>query len=97
MSEGEKPAAVMIDGVPFYFVGRRSDEITTVIDVSDHLEAKLRGIQCHTTQVGRDSPFTETPDEVMHAPWFQRETFVLARSAVGWPERMETDLFAGLR
>jgi LmbE family N-acetylglucosaminyl deacetylase len=96
MSEGGKPVAVMMDGVPFYFAGWRSDEITTVIDVSDYLEAKLRGIQCHTTQVGRDSPFAETPDEVMRGPWFRRETFVLARSTVGWAEGVETDLFAGL-
>jgi len=97
MSEGAKPAAVMMDGVPFYFVGRRRDEITTVIDVSDYVETKLCGIQCHTTQVGRDSPFAETPDEVMREPWFRQETFVLARSTVGWPEGVETDLFAGLR
>jgi LmbE family N-acetylglucosaminyl deacetylase len=87
----------MMDGVPFYFVGRRHDEITTVIDVSAYVEAKLRGIQCHTTQVGHDSPFAEKPDEVMREPWFWRETFVLAHSTVGWPERVETDLFTGLR
>jgi LmbE family N-acetylglucosaminyl deacetylase len=97
MSEGGKPAAVMMDGVPFYFVGRQHDEITTVIDVSDYVEAKLRGIQCHTTQVGRQNRFADMPNEVMREPWFQRETFVLARSTVGWPERVETDLFAGLR
>jgi LmbE family N-acetylglucosaminyl deacetylase len=97
MAEEGKPAAVMMDRVPFYFVGRRQDEITTVIDVSAYVEAKLRGIQCHTTQVGRDSPFTEKPDEVMREPWFRRETFVLAHSTVGWPERVETDLFTGLR
>jgi LmbE family N-acetylglucosaminyl deacetylase len=97
MAEEGKPAAVMMDGVPFYFVGRRHDEITTIIDVSDYLEAKLRGIQCHTTQVGHDSPFAETPDEVMREPWFRHETFVLARSTVGWPEGVETDLFARLR
>ena len=97
MSEGAKPAAVMMDGVPFYFVGRRHDEITTVIDVSEYVEAKLRGIQCHTTQVGRQNRFAETPDEVMREPWFRRETFVLARSTVGWPEAVETDLFARLR
>ncbi len=97
MSEGGKPAAVMMDGVPFYFVGRGHDEITTVIDVSDHLEAKLRGIRCHATQVGRHSRFADTPDEVMGEPWFRRETFVLARSTVGWPREVETDLFSGSR
>jgi LmbE family N-acetylglucosaminyl deacetylase len=97
MSAGDRPAAVSMDGVPFYFVGCSADEITTVIDVSDHLEAKLRGIQCHATQVGRHSRFSETPDEVAREPWFRRESFILARSTVDWPQRVETDLLAGLR
>ena len=97
MSEGDKPAAVMMDGVPFHFAGQRHDEITTAIDVSDYVEAKLRGIRCHTTQVGRNGPFADTLDEVTRQPWFQTEHFILARSTVGWPEGVETDLFAGLR
>ena len=97
MAEGEKPAAVMMDGVPFYFTGRRRDEITTVIDVSAYVETKLRGIQCHTSQVGRQNRFADTPDEVMREAWFRSEHFILARSTVGWPEGVETDLFAGLR
>ena len=96
MSDGNKPAAVTMDGVPFYFTGRRCDEITTIIDVSDYTEAKLRGIRCHATQVGPDSPFAETPDEVIQQPWFRNEHFILAHSTVGWPEGVETDLFAGL-
>jgi LmbE family N-acetylglucosaminyl deacetylase len=105
MAEDDKPAAVPMDGVPFYFVGRPRDEITTVIDVSDHLEAKLEGIRCHASQVGRQSRFADTPDEVMRELWFRQETFVLAHSTrpsssqatVGWPQGVETDLFAGLR
>jgi len=97
MSEGDKPAAVMMNGVPFPFVGRRRDEITTVIDVSGYAEAKLRGIRCHATQVDPHSPFAETPGEVMRQPWFQSEHFILARSTVGCPGDVETDLLAGLR
>ncbi len=97
MSEEGKPAAVMMDGVPFYFVGRPAEEITTVIDVSDYLEAKLSGIRCHTTQVGRHNRFADTPDEVMRERWFREESFVLAHSLVGQPAGVETDLFAGLR
>jgi LmbE family N-acetylglucosaminyl deacetylase len=96
-AQGDKPAAVIMDGVPFYFAGKSAEEITTIIDVSEHLEAKLRGIRCHATQVGRHSRFSETPDEVTREIWFQHETFVLARSTVGWPQGVETDLFAGLR
>jgi LmbE family N-acetylglucosaminyl deacetylase len=95
--EDGAPAAVMMDGVPFYFEARRDDEITTVIDVGDYVEPKLRGIQCHATQIGRGNRFRDTPDEVMQENWFQLEHFVLAHSAVGWPRELETDLFAGLR
>lgn len=97
MSENGKPPALMMDGVPFYIVGHPRDEITTIIDVSEYVQAKLRGIQCHVTQVGRHNRFADQPEEVMQTPWFEQETFILARSTVGWPEGAETDLFAGLR
>jgi LmbE family N-acetylglucosaminyl deacetylase len=97
MADAQGRAAVMMDGVPFPFIGYDEAEITTVIDVSDHLGAKLRGIQCHSTQVGQDSPFVQRPEEATGARWFQRESFLLAHSTVGWPEAVETDLFARLR
>jgi len=96
-SEEGRPAASMMDGVPFYLVGYPRDEITTVIDVSDHLEAKMRGIRCHATQVRPDSSFVRAPDEAMRQPWFRHEHYILAHSTVGRPEGVETDLFAGLR
>jgi LmbE family N-acetylglucosaminyl deacetylase len=94
--EEGKPAAVMMDGVPFYFAARRDDEITTVVDVSEYVEPKLRGIQCHATQVGRENRFSDTPEEVIQEEWFRHEHFVLAHSTVGRPDGIETDLFAGL-
>ncbi len=97
MSQGGKPAAVMMDGVPFYFVGRKREEITTVIDVSAYAEVKLEGIRCHATQIDPHSPFIEQAEAVIQLPWFRYEHFVLARSTAGWPEGVETDLFAGLR
>lgn len=92
-----KPAAVMMDGVPFYVTARSDDEITTIIDVSEYVETKLRGIQCHTTQIGRRNRFFDTPDDVMRERWFQLEHYILARSSLGRPEGVETDLFSGLR
>jgi LmbE family N-acetylglucosaminyl deacetylase len=86
-----------MDGVPFYFVGHSSDQITTVIDVSDYLDAKLGGIRCHATQVGRQNRFSEMPDVVTRETWFKQESYVLAHSTVGWPEGVESDLFVGLR
>jgi LmbE family N-acetylglucosaminyl deacetylase len=94
--EGER-AAVMMDGVPFYFTARRDDEITTIIDVSEHVSAKLRGIQCHASQIGAQNRFYEEPDVVLNEEWFRQEHYVLAHSTVGRPAGVETDLFAGLR
>ena len=95
--ERDEPTAMMMDGVPFRFVGRPPEEITTVIDVSEHVEQKLRGIQCHATQVGRQDPFADAREDVLSAPGFRMEHFLLAHSIVGSPEERETDLFAGLR
>ncbi len=96
MAEGGRRPAVMMDGVPFYFVGRSAGEITTVIDVSGYVEQKLRGILCHATQVGRSNPYRESPQEIYRRPWFGQETFILAHSTVDRPRGVEDDLFAGL-
>ena len=69
------------------------DLATAVIDVSEHAEAKLRGTQCHTIQVGRSNRFADTSDGTLQDPWFRHEHFLLARSTVGWPEKAEADLF----
>jgi LmbE family N-acetylglucosaminyl deacetylase len=97
LSEGGVPAAVMMDGVPFPLIAYPREEISTLIDVSEHAETKLQGLQCHVSQIGYDPPFGETPEEIMRSSWFQEETFRLARSTVDWPQEVETDLFAGLR
>lgn len=97
MSEDGGPPAVMMDGVPFPIIGRPQDEITTIIDIGDFAEVKLRGLQCHVSQIGYEAPFGESPEGIVQAPWFREETFQLARSTVSWPEVPETDLLAGLR
>jgi len=96
MSEDGKPAAVDMDGVPFYFVGRPASEITTVIDVNDYTQQKLAGIRCHTTQVGRNNRFVEHAEEVIQEPWFQTESFVLGFTGGERPGGVEDDLLAGL-
>ncbi len=97
IAEEGKRASVDMDGVPFYFAAYAEDEITTVIDVSDYVEAKLRGIRCHITQVGRATPFDESVEEARRDLAFQQESFVLAQSTVGYPEELETDLLRGRR
>ena len=88
--------AVMMDGVPFYFVGYPPEQITTVIDVAAHVQAKLQGIRCHASQIGEDSPYLTTPEEVLHDLGFGQEHYILAQSGVGPPQGLETDLLARL-
>lgn len=94
---GGQRAAVMMDGVPFPFIGYPAAEITTVIDVSAFGEQKRQGILCHATQVGASSRYATDPDAVLADPWFRQETFRLAHSTVGWPAGVEHDLFERLR
>jgi LmbE family N-acetylglucosaminyl deacetylase len=96
MSPEGKPAAVMMDGVPFPMVGYSRDEITTVIDIGQYVEAKLRGLQCHASQIDSSTP-PEEAVEMTSSPLFRQETYILARANVGWPDAVETDLFHGLR
>jgi LmbE family N-acetylglucosaminyl deacetylase len=96
MSPGDAPAAVMMDGVPFSMVGYGEDEITTVINIGEQLQSKLRALQCHATQIDASAESDEA-QQMMESPWARQETFILARSTVGWPDGLETDLFRGLR
>ncbi len=89
--------AVMMDGVPFPVVGYPREQITTVIDISRYLEPKLQGIQCHLTQVGRNSPRVQRMREHAEEAWVREEAYILARSKVGPDDGTADDLFAGLR
>jgi N-acetyl-1-D-myo-inositol-2-amino-2-deoxy-alpha-D-glucopyranoside deacetylase len=95
MSPQGKPAAVMMDGVPFPFVGYRRDQLSAIIDVGPHVRTKLQGLTCHATQFDASSAAEE--DALwLESPLFREETFVLGRSTVGVPEGVETDLLRGL-
>jgi LmbE family N-acetylglucosaminyl deacetylase len=87
-------AAVMMDGVPFPMIGWKRGDITTVIDISAHAEAKRAGLLCHRSQVGDESAWTD--EGARASRLFREETYVLARSTVEHREGVEDDLFAGL-
>ena len=97
MKEIGQPATMMMDGVPFPFVGPPLAEITAVINVRKHLDQKLRAIQCHATQVRPDEYAAGAQERLLDDAGFAEEHFVLARSTVGWADGIETDLFARLR
>lgn len=69
--------------------------ITTVVDVSAHVEQKRQALWSHATQMGPEVFFAKLPPEAFDA-MFGREQFRLVQSRV--PVSLpETDLFAGLR
>ena len=75
--------------------GIPDEEITTTVDISDHLEAKLAALKAHRTQIPDDWFMFQVPEE--HRPAvFGIETFQRIFSRVDAPAR-ETDLFDGLR
>jgi LmbE family N-acetylglucosaminyl deacetylase len=93
---------VLMDGVPFHFMGHPMERITTIINVRDYVENKLKGIRCHATQIDLASPYLQEQFDLETFPWFWQETFILAQARdglapAGLAEAKETDLFAGLR
>lgn len=78
------------DEVPF---GTSDELVTTRVDVSPWLAAKRAALAAHASQIGPDSFFLNTPDELVDAV-FGCEEFVLEH---GPPvDGEEQDLFAGL-
>ena len=77
--------------------GTPEERITTVVDVSAYLDRKRAALRAHRSQIGPDSFFLNTPDELM-ALFFGHEEFVLedGAAAVASDRGVETDLFAGL-
>jgi N-acetyl-1-D-myo-inositol-2-amino-2-deoxy-alpha-D-glucopyranoside deacetylase len=93
---------VPIDGIPFSFWGYPMETITTVIDVRDYAEHKLKGIRCHASQLRPENPYLQPDFNVVDQPWFCRETFILARRRPDIPapstaNGKEDDFFVGLR
>lgn len=102
MEQNGGSSSVSIDGVPFPFVGQSWDKITTIVDVRDYVEVKLRGIRCHASQLDPGSLYLQQTFDLPANPWFWQETYVLAWSRpellrVPLPQGKENDLFAGLR
>lgn len=89
---------VWMDGVPFPFMGYPDEQITTKIDVQAHVEAKLKGISCHASQLDPKLPYLHEDFDPLADPGFWQETFILAEHRLpSAPTLPETDLFAGLR
>ncbi len=74
--------------------GTPEEQITTVVDVSAHVERKRKALEAHASQ-GENIFFLRLPDEGVQKV-FGTEAFVRQFSKVPTPEH-EDDLFAGLR
>jgi mycothiol S-conjugate amidase len=68
-------------------------ELTTQIDVSDHIELRSKALLAHATQIDPDSFWFAIPDEI-HRKVYPWEDYTLVKSHVP-TELPEDDLFAG--
>lgn len=74
-------------------MGIPDDQITTIVDVRDHVHRKREAFQAHLSQNAPDSFFLNTPEE-MFVEAFGTEYYVLARGRLG-AQPPEPDLMAG--
>jgi LmbE family N-acetylglucosaminyl deacetylase len=87
VDEDEVPDPDAVDlGVP-------EQEITTIVDVSAHLDKKRQAMAVHASQIPETSFFLSMPPEAFAAA-FGQEWFILRGKASGNPR--ERDLFEGL-
>jgi N-acetyl-1-D-myo-inositol-2-amino-2-deoxy-alpha-D-glucopyranoside deacetylase len=82
------------DNMGMRIPGTPDEEITTVIDVADLVDAKRKAFAAHRSQNDPTSWFTTMADE-MYRRAFGTESYVLARGTPG-SELPESDLFAGI-
>jgi len=90
MPEVAAPAATGPDAgaAPF---GKREDELTHVVDVGDHLDAKRASMRAHASQIGPDHFMASMPDEAF-AYVFGREWFIVDPVPAD-PPALFTELF----
>jgi N-acetyl-1-D-myo-inositol-2-amino-2-deoxy-alpha-D-glucopyranoside deacetylase len=87
-----------VDSVDDLPMGVPDDQITTRIDGSDQLSAKIAAMRAYPTQIAVDGPFFALADNVGHQA-FGYEHYTLAEGPRGPGEGehgWETDLFGGL-
>ena len=83
-----------VEELPF---GTDDDQVTTEIDASEYLDAKLAAMRAHATQIAVDSPFFALSDKVGRRAMGTEYYTLLAGSAAARRDGgRESDLFAGL-
>jgi len=83
-----------VEELPF---GTDDANVTTEIDATDYLDAKLAAMRAHVTQIAVDSPFFALSDKVgRRALGTEYYTLLAGPAAAGADGSRESDLFAGL-
>ena len=90
------------DGLPF---GTPDELVTTRVDASAHIDAKMAAMRAHRSQIAEDGVFFAYPEDLVAESW-GNEYFILARSAGqpadqpapagAGPDSWERDLFDGM-
>ncbi len=73
-------------------VGSPDEDVTTVVDVSSHVDTKIASLECHATQLQPDGPFGRLSKEYMREI-MSTEFYTLAAHP---PGEKDADLLAGL-
>jgi N-acetyl-1-D-myo-inositol-2-amino-2-deoxy-alpha-D-glucopyranoside deacetylase len=84
-----------VDELPF---GVPDELVTTEIDATAYLDAKLAAMHAHASQIAVDSPFYALSNNIGQRA-FGRECYILLegdRGPAGGPSGREADLFAGI-
>ena len=83
-----------MEDLPF---GVADEVVTTDIDATSYLDAKLEAMRAHVTQISVDSPFFALSNKVGQRA-FGREYYILLACAAPAcsPHGWESDLFAGI-
>jgi len=84
-----------IDRVEELPLGTPDEAVTTEVDVGPWLGRKRAAMAAHRSQIGPDSFFLNTPEELATSV-FATEQFVLEAGRAGGDGFPETDLFAGI-
>jgi len=93
--------AILMDGIPFPFIGYSVEQITTVVNVEDYAQAKLKAVRCYASQLSPETPYMKEDFDLAANTWFWQENFILAQvngvPFVAPDGDKENDLFAGVR
>ena len=76
-------------------MGTDDDLITSLVDVSEHIEDKQAALKAHHSQISPESFFLNVPD-VLGETLFGYEEFALRQGEPGTDDLPESDVFAGV-